>query len=57
MQLNCIEDLWFVTFALIKTLPGDPVLSLVGERASPETIERMRREIGAVASIARVSKT
>jgi ABC-type dipeptide/oligopeptide/nickel transport system permease component len=31
----------------LKALPGDPVLSLVGERASPETIERLRKEIGA----------
>lgn len=31
---------------MIKALPGDPVLSLVGERASLETIERLRREIG-----------
>jgi len=36
----------FVTFLLIKALPGDPVLSLVGERSSPEIIERLRRQIG-----------
>lgn len=35
------------TFALLKTLPGDPVLSLVGERASPETIALMREHLGA----------
>jgi ABC-type dipeptide/oligopeptide/nickel transport system permease component len=29
----------------MKTLPGDPVLSLVGERASPEVIESIRREL------------
>lgn len=34
-------------FFLIKALPGDPVLSLVGERASPEIIENIRKEIGA----------
>jgi ABC-type dipeptide/oligopeptide/nickel transport system permease component len=34
------------TFALLKTLPGDPVLSLVGERASPETIALMREHLG-----------
>ncbi len=33
-------------FILLKALPGDPVLSLVGERASPEIIESIRREIG-----------
>lgn len=36
----------FITFALIKALPGDPVLSLVGERTSPEIIERLRKQIG-----------
>lgn len=35
-----------ITFALIKALPGDPVLSLVGERTSPETIERIKKQIG-----------
>ncbi len=36
----------FLTFALSKALPGDPVLSMVGERAQPEVIEKIRREIG-----------
>lgn len=36
-----------LAFFLLKSLPGDPVLSLVGERASPETIESIRKEIGA----------
>ena len=34
-----------LTFALTKTLPGDPVLSLVGERAKPEVIEHIRKEL------------
>lgn len=34
-----------VTFSLTKALPGDPALSLVGERASPEIIESIRREL------------
>ncbi len=33
-------------FFLLKALPGDPVLGLVGERADPETMESMRRELG-----------
>jgi len=37
----------FITFSLTKSLPGDPALSMVGERASPEAIERIRKEIGA----------
>jgi peptide/nickel transport system permease protein len=35
-----------VTFVLIQALPGDPVQSMVGERASPETIARIRAELG-----------
>ncbi|MDA8168802.1 MAG: ABC transporter permease [Nitrospiraceae bacterium] len=37
----------FITFSLTKTLPGDPAISLVGERASPEVLARIRQEIGA----------
>jgi ABC-type dipeptide/oligopeptide/nickel transport system permease component len=35
-----------LTFTLTKALPGDPVFSMVGERASPEVIEKMRKELG-----------
>ncbi len=35
-----------ITFILLYLVPGDPVHSLVGERASPETIENIRRELG-----------
>jgi ABC-type dipeptide/oligopeptide/nickel transport system permease component len=31
-----------LTFTLIKALPGDPVLSMVGERAQPEVIEMIK---------------
>ncbi|MEW6585759.1 MAG: ABC transporter permease [Nitrospirota bacterium] len=37
----------FLTFALTKALPGDPVLSMIGERAHPDVIEKIRKEIGA----------
>lgn len=36
-----------ITFTLTNALPGDPVYSMVGERASPQTIEKIRKEIGA----------
>ncbi|OHE60400.1 MAG: hypothetical protein A2Z47_15845 [Thermodesulfovibrio sp. RBG_19FT_COMBO_42_12] len=36
-----------LTFALTKALPGDPVLSMVGERAQIEVIQKIRKEIGA----------
>jgi peptide/nickel transport system permease protein len=35
-----------ITFFLIRSLPGDPVANMVGERASPETVARIRTEIG-----------
>lgn len=35
----------FVTFSLTKAIPGDPALSMVGERASPEAIENIRKEL------------
>jgi len=35
-----------LTFLLLKAIPGDPVLSLVGERAQPEVIEQIRSELG-----------
>ncbi len=35
-----------ITFILTQSLPGDPVLNMVGERATPETIVRIRKEIG-----------
>ena len=33
-------------FAIMKALPGDPVQGMVGERASEQTIERIRHQIG-----------
>jgi ABC-type dipeptide/oligopeptide/nickel transport system permease component len=36
----------FITFALIKALPGDPALSLAGERTDAATIARIRSQIG-----------
>ena len=42
-----------ITFTLTNALPGDPVYSMVGERASPETIEKIRKEIGADKGVVR----
>ena len=42
-----------ITFTLTSALPGDPVYSMVGERASPETIEKIRKEIGADKGVVR----
>jgi len=35
-----------VTFSLLYLVPGDPVKTLVGDRASPETIANIRHELG-----------
>lgn len=35
-----------LTFTLIKAIPGDPVSGLIGERASKDAIENIRRSIG-----------
>jgi len=35
-----------ITFILMQALPGDPVAGMAGERASPETIARIRAELG-----------
>lgn len=35
-----------VTFLLMYVIPGDPVLTLVGERYDDETLDRMRSELG-----------
>lgn len=35
-----------LTFSLTKALPGDPVAGLIGERASSQAIENIRRQIG-----------
>lgn len=41
----------FITFFLAKALPGDPVYSMVGERASPEVMEKIRSALGADKSV------
>jgi len=35
-----------VTFLLLRAIPGDPALGLVGERADPKAIEAVRRDLG-----------
>jgi ABC-type dipeptide/oligopeptide/nickel transport system permease component len=42
-----------ITFVLTKALPGDPVFSMVGERASPQAIEKIRKQIGSDKGIIR----
>lgn len=37
----------FITFLLLKALPGDPAQGMAGQRADPEVIRRISSEIGA----------
>jgi len=43
-MLPLLAGITFITFCLTKALPGDPVYGIVGERSSPEIIEKIRKE-------------
>ena len=45
MLLPTLAGVLVVTFLLLHVIPGDPVQSMVGERADPETIARLRAEL------------
>ncbi len=45
--LPTLLGITLITFFLTRALPGDPVENMAGERATPETVERIRKEIGA----------
>jgi len=36
----------FITFLLLRAIPGDPALGLAGERADPAAVEAIRKELG-----------
>ncbi|MDD1749614.1 MAG: ABC transporter permease [Methanothrix sp.] len=46
LLLPMLFGITLITFTLTNALPGDPVYSMVGERASPQAIEKIRKEIG-----------
>ena len=35
-----------LAFLLLSLLPGDPAIVIAGEQASPEAVERVRRQLG-----------
>ncbi|MBI5696392.1 MAG: ABC transporter permease [Nitrospirae bacterium] len=41
-----LMGLALVTFLMLRAIPGDPALGLVGDRAEPEAVEAIRRELG-----------
>ncbi len=53
LLLPLLLGITFITFSLTKALPGDPVFNIVGERSSPDVIEKIRKEIGADQGILR----
>lgn len=44
--LPTLLGITLITFILMRALPGDPVAGMAGERATPETIARIRAELG-----------
>lgn len=38
--------LTFILFSMIKAVPGDPAQIMLGDRASPEALEKVREELG-----------
>ncbi|RLJ02026.1 MAG: ABC transporter permease [Candidatus Aenigmatarchaeota archaeon] len=46
MTIPMILILLTLVFFIMRILPGDPVLAIVGMKASPEQIERIRHELG-----------
>ena len=45
LLIPLLMGITMLTFALTRSLPGDPALNLVGERARPEVIESIRKEL------------
>jgi peptide/nickel transport system permease protein len=35
-----------VVFLLIRLIPGNPAISILGERATPELVERVKNQLG-----------
>jgi len=42
----------FIVFALVRMIPGDPVLAIAGVESTPEQIEKLRQKLGVDQSIA-----
>ncbi|MFC2140134.1 ABC transporter permease [Candidatus Auribacterota bacterium] len=46
LMVPTLLGILFISFLLMKSIPGDPVYSLVGERADQATIEQYRSKMG-----------
>lgn len=46
MTIPVLLGVTLVTFAIIKATPGDPVLIMLGQRATPERVAELRQQLG-----------
>ncbi|MCG6550928.1 MAG: ABC transporter permease [Candidatus Magnetominusculus sp. LBB02] len=46
MLLLLLLGITFITFSIIKLLPGDPASGLIGQHADPDDIQRINRALG-----------
>lgn len=46
MAVPTLLGLTLITFLLLRAIPGDPALGLVGDRADPRAVEAIRKELG-----------
>lgn len=46
MAVPTLLGLTLITFLLLRAIPGDPAIGLVGERADPKAVEAIRKELG-----------
>ncbi len=51
MAVPTLVGITCITFMLLHALPGDPVQGLVGERADPQVMQQIRKELGTDKSI------
>jgi peptide/nickel transport system permease protein len=46
LAIPTLLGITLISFILMQSLPGDPVLGMAGEHANPETVARIRAELG-----------
>jgi peptide/nickel transport system permease protein len=46
MTIPVLIGMTIIVFSIIHAIPGDPALTILGERANEESIERLREELG-----------
>ncbi|WP_044640074.1 ABC transporter permease [Risungbinella massiliensis] len=46
MLIPVLIGLSIITFAIVHAIPGDPVQTILGDKATPEAVERVKEELG-----------